>query len=530
MPTNYPTTLDDETTMSTAALTENVSAGHLTYHPNENGAIQAVEKKLGIGSSLASAAAAGQFIGKNADGTTSWQAPPSAAGQGQVTATRVVASSDATAVEKATANYVCDATNDEVEINQAINDIAPAYPIAVGGLAGRVLLVGRNFTIGNGQTTNAGSVVLKSGVWLQGQGPESTWIKAAGSFANTTTPPGMIELFGNSGTLDTQFTKVSDLTLNGNTANGGRVMGFKYVGTSNNVYQFSDSVNVINDVYVRMTWGHGVYLEFGRAARLSGIRVIDAGGSTGAGANTNGAAQANGCDGFYLSVVDSFISGCESGSASGHGFHIANTNNRIVNCKSWFSDLSGYKVDAVRTTMVACEAQDNNNHGFEVTSGYSIVADCYADSNGFHGGATTPYTGSGFYIAASRLFISGVAIDKNEGSRGIYQEYGVKFSGLQNGVQCFVTTNGNAVDSTGGTVQTGAGNCLIISDNDPAKTAYFKFTGGRFYCNAPATATTDAELGAGDVSFYLDEAGNNLKVRVRYSNGTTLKTATIALV
>lgn len=45
---------------------------------------------------------------------------------------------------------------------------------------------------------------------------------------------------------------------------------------------------------------------------------------------------------------------------------------------------------------------------------------------------------------------------------------------------------------------------------------------------APPSAPTDGNLINGQVSFYLDEVGNNLKIRVKYSNGT-LKTATIAL-
>lgn len=47
---------------------------------------------------------------------------------------------------------------------------------------------------------------------------------------------------------------------------------------------------------------------------------------------------------------------------------------------------------------------------------------------------------------------------------------------------------------------------------------------------APASAPTDGNLNASNISFYLDESLNNLKIRVKYSNGTTLKTATIALV
>lgn len=49
-----------------------------------------------------------------------------------------------------------------------------------------------------------------------------------------------------------------------------------------------------------------------------------------------------------------------------------------------------------------------------------------------------------------------------------------------------------------------------------------------FVCAASAPADADVPTGRG--IFYLDEAGHNLKVRVRYSDGTTLKTGTLAIV
>lgn len=52
---------------------------------------------------------------------------------------------------------------------------------------------------------------------------------------------------------------------------------------------------------------------------------------------------------------------------------------------------------------------------------------------------------------------------------------------------------------------------------------------GRSYLSAPGSAPSDADLDNGSVSFFLNEATNKLKVRVRYSNGT-LRTATIGLV
>lgn len=52
---------------------------------------------------------------------------------------------------------------------------------------------------------------------------------------------------------------------------------------------------------------------------------------------------------------------------------------------------------------------------------------------------------------------------------------------------------------------------------------------GRVFQAAPNSAPTDGDLQAGEITFYLDESGNNLIVRVKYSDGTTLKSGTVAL-
>ena len=50
-----------------------------------------------------------------------------------------------------------------------------------------------------------------------------------------------------------------------------------------------------------------------------------------------------------------------------------------------------------------------------------------------------------------------------------------------------------------------------------------------FHQPAAAAAPTDAKMQASQITFYLDETGHNLKVRVKYSDGTTLKTGTVTL-
>jgi hypothetical protein len=46
---------------------------------------------------------------------------------------------------------------------------------------------------------------------------------------------------------------------------------------------------------------------------------------------------------------------------------------------------------------------------------------------------------------------------------------------------------------------------------------------------APASVIDDAHLGKSKICFYLNEGSNTLVVKVKYANGTTIKTGTIAL-
>lgn len=52
----------------------------------------------------------------------------------------------------------------------------------------------------------------------------------------------------------------------------------------------------------------------------------------------------------------------------------------------------------------------------------------------------------------------------------------------------------------------------------------------RWEGSAEQATPTTAEIGAAQVSFYLDEGGNNLIFRVCYTDGTTYKSGTVALV
>jgi len=74
--TNYPTALDTDTQIPKTGIVANVTSGEVQQTMNAYGAVQALEAKVGIGTSPAASAATGTVLGKNSDGTTSWQPPP----------------------------------------------------------------------------------------------------------------------------------------------------------------------------------------------------------------------------------------------------------------------------------------------------------------------------------------------------------------------------------------------------------------------------------------------------------------------
>ncbi len=67
-------------------------------------------------------------------------------------------------------------------------------------------------------------------------------------------------------------------------------------------------------------------------------------------------------------------------------------------------------------------------------------------------------------------------------------------------------------------VQTSAGAGRLVVGGD-----------GRLYCHLAGTAVTDGNMNASSFSVWLNEAGNTLTFRVKYADGTTLKTGTVAL-
>ncbi|KJL47119.1 hypothetical protein RS84_01904 [Microbacterium hydrocarbonoxydans] len=369
-------------------------------------------------------------------------------GVGSPPATVVVASNDAPASIKSTADFVCDGTADEVEINAAIAT-ASNDSVSLGGQGGSVLLWGKEFTVG-------AAIKMRSQVTLSGMGQWATTVRASSSFSGGENS-GVFELYS----TNTQYTTVSSLTIHGNAAAGARTCGVFY---QQGAGQEWDAAHRLLDLYIYATGWHGMFLTStgagarNRAYYVQNVRIIDAGTTVTSTAN-----------GMKVLSVDSFFIGIDVGSSASHGVLISGANNRFVSCKSWYSgsmattDHQGsgfYVTGAQRNQFSACEAQDNYGDGFYLGGGNNTLSACFADSNGYNrgggGGAGVGWTGSGFYIAGY-VTLQGIALDKNEGGRGLYQQYGVEvaYAGIKGIVD--VVTDVNGVAALGGsTMATGS--------------------------------------------------------------------------
>ncbi|MDB9944491.1 right-handed parallel beta-helix repeat-containing protein, partial [bacterium] len=139
----------------------------------------------------------------------------------------VVAASDSSATEKAAADYIADGTNDEEQIQDAID-----YVYANGG-GGTVHLLAGTYTVGTTTYTDR-AINMATSTRLVGQGAGSTIIKFASGFS------GAVDLVA---IRNVEYVHLEGFTLDGNASvsNGDTLV---YSSSANNIV--IDGVNVIN--------------------------------------------------------------------------------------------------------------------------------------------------------------------------------------------------------------------------------------------------------------------------------------------
>jgi hypothetical protein len=138
------------------------------------------------------------------------------------------------------------------------------------------------------------------------------------------------------------------------------------------------------------------------------------------------------------------------------------------------------------------------------------------DTRGVYGEAFSP-SGSGVRGHAPNFGVYGLATNPTGTSHGVH---GQCSSTSGRGVFGLVTATSGLNYGVYGRTDSPSGYGVLCEGR-------FKST-GRSFLGAPNSAPGSGSLSNGMLSFYLDEANNRLRIRVRYSNGT-LKTGSVAL-
>jgi hypothetical protein len=313
----------------------------------------------------------------------------------------VVAANDAPTAVKNNADYVCDGTADQVEINAAIDQ---AFQTAAAGPRGGVVLVGQYFNI------NA-PIIMKAALTLHGLGA-GTIIRSMSMATGTA----MIELADK----NHHMTTVRDLTLYGNYATGGGSHGIHYlqsdVGGDGNTSTYNPPSNpdachrFINLFIKAFTTGtrHGVYMDDNvRGAIFMNSRISDCSGT---GFNITGSS-----DGKY--------SQCTA-IGTGIGWSVGGASNQFVNCKSAYSVAAGWNLTSSRSQLVGCHAQDSGTVGYSINGSDAALTGCVADSNSRL--STTAYA---VEVSAANAVIEGIHVYDRNQTPSSRQNRGIDFTG-----------------------------------------------------------------------------------------------------
>ena len=268
-------------------------------------------------------------------------------------ATIVVAASDSSEKSKAQADYVCDGTADNVEIQAAID----ALPLT----GGRVLLLDGTFNIVTGINPISNST-------LEGQG-FSTILKLANS-----TNSNIIE--GTS--LNNVFLR--NIQIDGNKANN------TYQGDDNNqngilVDEWYNSI--IENVLVQNCAASGVRVKANSGASSSKLMYNQFSKLSSHFNNVDGISIDTWAE--YITVSDSMF--CNN---TMHGIHTASANITFANCHSVKNSECGVYVDSSAKTsnnlFLGCHINHNTKHGMLVDgSQYTTVNGCKIIANGYTG-------------------------------------------------------------------------------------------------------------------------------------------------
>jgi len=349
------------------------------------------------------------------------------ASSGARSATLVVAASNATAAEKAGADYVCDGTGDEVEINGAIAALASAN-------GGRVQLSSGTFTLANPivMSTNYTSVA--------GQGIWATVI----TLANGANCSGFIY----TGTANVQFFSLERLKFDGNVSHNSGGYGIYIAPTAAGTFWDFYA----RDVYVENVGvdgfyaydGHGYVLDHFIAEACGGFGVNFPTSAVAEAEVRNGTFKSNTAGGIYMGMAGGIVAENEVADCSPVGIVLAGTgsiatNNEVysnagvgIHCTAtgclifgnYVKSNSGYGIYLAGVGSTASNNMVNGNSSYGIYLSGSV--DCRASNNMIWYNAQ-----HGIYCSASNATIIGNTLYENSKANvNIYDEIHISGSNV----------------------------------------------------------------------------------------------------
>lgn len=171
--------------------------------------------------------------------------------------------------------------------------------------------------------------------------------------------------------------------------------------------------------------------------------------------------------GFWIDSPDGNMLHCTAGSivgpgdGTGHGFVFTSNSAswHVGLCKAWFCKGDGWYIRGVRHYMVGIEGQDCSYAGIRMNAFFSTIIDPIADSNSYTNGNTFAQNGlhAGIEVGLTQAgakqggdsctLIGGHSWDKNEGSRGYAQKYGIWIKATINGLTILGLYTGDPADT-----------------------------------------------------------------------------------
>lgn len=314
---NFPTSLDSLTNPVASDKLNSATVPHATQHSTVNDILEVLEAKVGVNSSAV---------------TTSLDYKIN---QLNRAATFVVAASDAPAKIKAAADYVCDGTADQVEINAAL--------AALNADWGMVLLTEGTFNVAASVTIQKHSTMLMGhGTGNRSsaaQGGRGTFIKAA---TGLTTAVILVQNATNDHPV--YGVTIRDLNVDGNS-----------VGIGVDGIVFKSNQGLLDHVHVHLCTGDGIQLE-----------------------GYNG-------DELYDTVVRHCISSHNSGAGLFLNTYAADS--RVLDCTLYTNSGDGLKVKAGGCQAVGGQYYNNSGNGLRFDGGGSffMLSDVKIENSGEEG-------------------------------------------------------------------------------------------------------------------------------------------------